>query len=55
MIIENVKIRLDQIWEEINFIKECLWPRWFTQQVERFAGTAGGRKLLSWPKTSFGS
>ena len=55
MIIENVKVRLEQIKGEIDFIKECLWPRRPTQQTERFARTTGRWKFLSWPKKSFGS
>ena len=53
MILDNVKIRMGQMREEIDFIKECLWQGWHQKSAECFATAAGVRRFLSWPSESF--
>lgn len=35
MILENVKERLNEINEELQFIKECLWPNFTWKKPRR--------------------
>lgn len=49
MILDNVKIRLAQMRDEIDFIKECLWQGRPWKAVKRASGSAVWRRILSWP------
>lgn len=55
MILENVKVRLSEIKNDIDFIKECLWQGGLKSAVRRTQKTATCRWLLSWPSKSYGS
>ena len=46
MILDNVKLRLAEMGEEISFIKECLWQDQSFRPTESPSRWAGARRIL---------